>query len=346
MRADRMPERLLLTERCVNHVPSMGRMRLVLFAWVTVAVAAPAWAQAGGDETAASDDAAAAPAASDDKQADESKPDEGKPDEGKSDEGKSDDKAKADDDAPPAPKKQAASDQGEGGELDTTPEGTGKSLAERIQAVSRKVFIKKFRFEATPLVGFSLNDAFYQRINGGLRLSFHVLESLAVDVGGAFNPIGLPLPTVVFLREAANDQFVNTAPFWGYVDAGLTFAPIYGKFSLMSEYVIHFDAYVSGGLGATFDGNRNFIFGPQISGDCSTLGADPLCFVPSVNPAVEIGVGFRVFFFKWLALRLEVRDFTYVHHRGALGYALQNMALVNLGLSIWFPLDFDYEYQQ
>jgi outer membrane beta-barrel protein len=318
----------------------MGGVRLLFLAWGTLALASPALAQdVSGDAAAtaspeelASDAAPEEPAAAGDGEA--------APAEGGT---PADEKAekKAD-----GPKKQAASDQGEGGQLDTAPEGTGESLAERIQAVSRKVFIKRYRFEMTPLVGFSLNDAFYQRINGGLRLSFHILESLAVDVGGAFNPIGLPLPTVVFLREAANDQFVNTAPFWGYVDAGLTFAPIYGKFSLMSEYVIHFDAYFSGGIGATFDGNRNFIFGPQISGDCSTLGADPLCFVPSVNPALEIGAGFRVFFTKWLALRLEVRDFIYAHNRGSLGFALQNMAMVNLGISIWFPLGFEYEYQQ
>lgn len=220
-------------------------------------------------------------------------------------------------------------------------EGTGKSLAERIPAVSRPVFVKAGRFEAAPLVGFSLNDAFYQRITGGARFSYHILESLSVDVGGAFTPLHVPLPTVRFLNQVGA-ELPNTPIFWGYVDGGVTFAPIYGKFSLMGEYVVHFDFFGSAGIGAVIDSHRRFLWGMDV----------PSPFIPSVHPAVQVGVGGRVFLFKWLAVRVDVKDYIYLVNRADFGAGIAqafwppgNMAMVNIALAFYFPFGFEYDYQ-
>jgi outer membrane beta-barrel protein len=114
---------------------------------------------------------------------------------------------------------------------------------------------------------------------------------------------------------------VDTNQLYGYADLGVTFSPVYGKIALMSEGVIHFDGFVSGGIGATFD---------------ATPGL--------VHPALEVGAGTRVFLTHWLSVRAELRD--YIYPQQLAGKTIfPNLLLLNIGLGIFFPLDFDYKYE-
>ena len=61
---------------------------------------------------------------------------------------------------------------------------------DRIKSVQRISFLKKGRFELTPLFAVSLNDAFYQKMGGGASAAFHIADSLALrqDDGGGWKP--------------------------------------------------------------------------------------------------------------------------------------------------------------
>lgn len=216
----------------------------------------------------------------------------------------------------------ASSDQDLAQESDTAKDvedvaGTGLTLSERIRAVSQPVFRKQGRFELTPLAGLSVSDAFFRRWTVGARGSYHLVDTFSIDVGGAWNAWSEPLQAAVFLGTAEQPVLVDPSPLLGYADAGVTFDPFYGKVALMSEWIVHFDTYVSGGGGAIFTAT------PSI-----------------VHPALEVGAGARVFLTPWLCVRADLRDYFYPADFGD-GLRLQSLFLVNFGVGFYFPFTFD-----
>jgi outer membrane beta-barrel protein len=105
----------------------------------------------------------------------------------------------------------------------------------------------------------------------------------------------------------------------GYADVGVTFSPFYGKMALAAEQVLHFDGFISAGLGAVFDTTPNEPF----------------------HPAVEVGVGARVFLTRWLTIRADVRNYTYPQ-TVANELTFPSSLILTLGAGIHIPFDFDY----
>lgn len=206
----------------------------------------------------------------------------------------------------------------EGAATDPADEGsTGLTLSERIRAVSRPVFRKEGRFELSPIAGISVSDSFFRRWTVGARASYHLVDSFSIDVGGAWNAWSEPLDAAVFIGATSDVQVADPSPYFGYVDAGVTFDPFYGKVSLMSEWIVHFDTYLSGGGGAVFSGAQGI-----------------------VHPALEVGGGARLFLTPWLAVRADLRDYLFPANFGD-GLRLQSLFLVNVGVGIFFPFSFE-----
>lgn len=203
------------------------------------------------------------------------------------------------------------------------PEGmTGTDLAQedRIRAVSRKTFLKRERFELLPYGGFSTNDSFFRRWSLGLRGSYHLVDSLSLEVGGAWNAFTEELESVGFLRRTQN-AVTNDALFFGMIDAGVSFAPVYGKVAVLKEWIIHFDGYVTSGLGVALDSNASLL-----------------------HPSVNVGVGSRIFVLPWLVVRGELRDYIYPQDRAGIS-AIQNLLMFNLGVGFYFPFHYSYRNQ-
>ncbi len=198
-----------------------------------------------------------------------------------------------------------------------------KTLQDRIRAVSRRVFLKRQRFELVPGFGFQTNDPFSRPFSIGARASYHFNEEFALDFGGAYAPpfFVQQLQDVRLLGgDAADLQKARdtTAIMAGYVDGGVTFSPFYGKLALMAEQVLHFDGFVSAGLGVTFDNSDNFI-----------------------HPALELGLGGRVFLLKWLTVRADLRNYIYpLIQNNTLSFP--SLLILSLGVGIHIPFDFDY----
>ena len=210
--------------------------------------------------------------------------------------------------------------QGDGTSTAATDEGIGLTLQDRIKAVSRKTFLKDGRFELDVMPGITTNDAFFRRWTLGGRASFHFNDAFSVDVGGAYNIFSEELEPVRVLKQ--EELLVpDESALLGYVDGGVTFSPVYGKVALMSELIIHFDAFVTGGIGAVFD-----------------TGATP------AHPAMEVGVGTRIFLLHWLVIRADLRDYIYPQDRLGLS-TLQNLLFLNVGVGFFFPFDFEYKYE-
>ncbi len=201
-------------------------------------------------------------------------------------------------------------------------EGIDLTLQDRIKAVSRKTFLKQGRFELQPAVMVTINDPFFRTWFISGRAAYHINDAFAVEIGGGYAPPFLvqKLPPVDVLRE--NASLINAdADLIGQLDLGVTFSPVYGKVAVLSDQIIHFDAFALGGVGPVFDTNKTF-----------------------VHPSMDVGVGLRVFVLKWLVVRADVRDYIYPQDRTGIS-TLQNLMLVSLGVGFYLPVDFTYQYE-
>src|SRR5690606_14696055 len=85
---------------------------------------------------------------------------------------------------------------------------------------------------------------------------------------------------------------------WGAA-LNFTYAPVMGKFAAFDDFIFQYDAYVVGGVGGISTrpipvmdpDNRYFDFAPKL--------------------AFNAGIGVHIFFNRWFAATLEVRDYIF-----------------------------------
>jgi outer membrane beta-barrel protein len=203
-----------------------------------------------------------------------------------------------------------------------TDEGIDLTMQDRIKAVARKTFLKTGRFELEPNMMFTVNDPFIRSFAAGGRVSWHINEAFALEIGGGYIPpffVQKLEPVDLLRKELALINADNT--LFALADVGVTFSPLYGKMAVFGDGIIHFDGFVSAGVGAAFDN-----------------GAD------LVHPAMNVGVGGRIFLTRWLVVRGDLRDYIYPQDKAGIS-TLQNLVFVSVGLGFYFPLDFDYRFE-
>lgn len=210
----------------------------------------------------------------------------------------------------------AQEEEDEGFEQRTT---TRRTLAERIPAVTGRVFGKAGRLEIAPQFGLTLNDPFYQHFTGGVAVGFHILEELSISVSGE-GYLSVETTPAVSGGPRPTRNRPNRPTYAARAD--ITWAPIYGKLSLMAESVLHFDTYLSASAG---------VVGP--------LRTDP-------EFAWGGALGQHYFINEWLALRLEVRvqfwEMAKQPNRDPTR-TLQVLVGGTVGLSFFLPSDFERE---
>ena len=202
-----------------------------------------------------------------------------------------------------------------------------RALGDRIKSVQRRDFLSANRHELGADLGLTFNDAFFINYAVDGHYAYHILDSLALEARFQyfFAQSRLNSVQVVRLTQVAVPPFSLASPLY---DASLEaqFAPIYGKMSILSEAIIHYDVFVAGGFGFMATDNP----------------------ASGLHPMGTIAIGARVYATKWLAVRAEVRDQMYNDSRvlnDAKASALQNFLMFNLGVSIFLPFNFDYKYE-
>lgn len=221
-----------------------------------------------------------------------------------------------------------------------------KTVHAEVYAVQQQYVIKAQRFEIMPYWEFTLNDQFVSHPGPGLALNYYLTQVLAVGINGVWYG---------GLNGEADFNFQNrraariAVPLNDYQlsgDVNFTYVPMYGKFAGFGDFIFNYDAYIDGGLGlirtepvAVIDpDNRKF--------DWNNL----------VN--FDIGIGFRIFFTRWLAATLEVRDLIYFEKLENLQIATNptdpsqwydpnthftNDVQLQVGLSLFLPTSFEYK---
>lgn len=215
-------------------------------------------------------------------------------------------------------------------------------LKDRIPPVVRHVFLLKERWELVPSVAFSFRDPFFTKYVFQLSLTYNFNDTLGamVRAGYAAHTVsGSAQICTVTVTETSgtrgcrsptydevNGKGTGQITFLGALDVQWT--PIYGKFNLFGEWVLHFDLY--GILGPAFISYK----GPPATGQTGSAS--------DFTVGGEVGIGVRFFFNKWITLRLEVRDDIYGEKSPTPsgGTAVQNQLFIDVGIGFFFPTSF------
>jgi len=209
----------------------------------------------------------------------------------------------------------------------------------KIKPVSNLLYGKSGKIEITPLGAFSLNDAFFQKYMGGLKVGYHFNEYLSVNAGGVYGTtsttgstntcttpsVGGVAPNCTAAGQAALNQVPGEIK---WMAAGeFAFSPVYGKLNLFAEKAVHLDLSFLAGVDL-------INYRDVVSANAAAAGA-----VPGNTTAVggHVGVGTRIFLTHFLALRIEFKDIIY-SVSSLQRSKLQNQLFVDAGLSFFIPV--------
>ena len=209
----------------------------------------------------------------------------------------------------------------------------------KIQPVSGKLFQTGGRFEGTLGGGLSLNDAFFQKRVGDVKLGWHFTDAWYAGVqatAGAAVPTNSTTvcPTGAGCRPATETQLRQVpGRLRSIVGVEGAWTPIYGKLNTFSEKVAHVDLSVVAGV-------DRFGYDEVLSTADAEAGKKPASLS---SWGVHAGIGVRLFLAEWMALRLDLRDYVYgvtVPNglAGADGTDVQNQLFAQLGVSFFLPL--------
>ena len=204
----------------------------------------------------------------------------------------------------------------------------------KVKPVSGQLYRKAGKLELTiPAAVLSVNDAFFSKYMAGAKLTYHLSESWSLGVNGALGTSSATGSTSVCpLNQGchpATDAQLNQVPGDIKWIAGgeVGFSPLYGKLNLFGEKALHFDLSLL--LGADLVSYRDVLKPVQ-----ANAGATPGTVS---TPGGHVGVGARLFFARFMALRLELRDVVYKVSALDTGN-YQTQLLAEAGLSFFIPV--------
>jgi len=222
-----------------------------------------------------------------------------------------------------------------------------KPLNQVIYAMQPLYALKKRRLQLLPYWSLTLNDQFVQHPGPGLSVSYYLAEVVAVgatinyyrafNVDSAFN---------ADVRRSARVGVPLSEYDWG-ASLELVYVLGFGKFVGFEDFIFSWDVFAVGGGGvirtrpiAVIDpDNRAFSFTSKLAG--------------------HAGIGARIFFTRWLAAAMELRDYVFQDRLESLQTPIDPMAardpetwygereLVNnvqaqFGVAVFVPFKFEY----
>ena len=170
---------------------------------------------------------------------------------------------------------------------------------DRVDVFQLRTVTKQRRHELTPGLSLTMNDPYIQVLAASVSYTYHLSEGVGLELSGAFlQAIETDLIRQIRgggeggILKSSKDGSVPTDKFSPiittpqfFVFANFVWSPIMAKFSL-GNLVLDIDFFVLAGFGYVRSKNENLI-------------------------ASSIGLGARVFFTRWLALRVDIRDIIY-----------------------------------
>jgi outer membrane beta-barrel protein len=233
-----------------------------------------------------------------------------------------------------------------------------KTVNAEVYAVQQQYVIKAQRFEIQPYFAVTLNDQFVTHDAPGLALNYYITQVLAVGVNGAWYGSLNADSDFNFQNRRAARIAVPLNDYQLSGDLNFTYVPMYGKFAGFGDFIFHYDAYIDGGVGVIR------------TKPIPVIDPDNRSFTWNTLVNFDVGIGLRIFFNRWLAAVLEVRDIMYFEKienikvaagqavtAGQGGYAnsplnpatwydpnthFTNDVQLQVGLSLFLPTSFEY----
>lgn len=230
--------------------------------------------------------------------------------------------------------------------------------------VRNRLYETAQKFEAGVAAGFTLVNELTSHTNFTLDLAYNINETLAVEARAGYalsghtglaeqigsdllaNPVnnnGNVFPNVV-------DDLSNLWEMKLNVVAGLRWAPIYGKISVLAEFPVHFQFYLAldAGVGTFSRTSVVYCLAQPAGGQCPRWETES-----KVDWLGSPAVGLRLFTHKGGAIKVEGRDYLFpdqylvqidrrIGQQGsptglqASSPGLSNIFLADLGYSLFF----------
>ncbi len=179
------------------------------------------------------------------------------------------------------------------------------------RGVEDRLFTKAFRHELSAMGGYYAADLYSSNYVVGGAYTFHFSEDLALEASFQYTKFHSDV-TDSYERRYPQIQVINS----NNTDAKLYFGHLiwsiaYGKLRWMGDGISRFDL--------------NLAFGAGVTDDQTSRGA-----------TASAGLGLKLFFGKWFAVRFDARD--HVLEEVLVGdQHLVNDVLVTLGASVFIP---------
>lgn len=228
-------------------------------------------------------------------------------------------------------------------------EGTGDIERHPIWAVQQVYALRARRVDFQPSFGVSMNDPYMQHQSISLAASYYITEVLAA--GLSFNWYRF-LENQTDLNFSVSRATHQTVPineyFWGG-QINFTYVPIYGKFALAKEWILHWDVWILGGGG--------FIFTRPVA----VIDPEYRSFDYNMKFCFNVGIGGRLYLTRFAAIYVELRDYIFPEELENLqtystpeereiknrwiddNYKLTNNVMLHIGVSLFLPFTFEYE---
>ncbi|GAC1543736.1 MAG: hypothetical protein NVS3B10_07900 [Polyangiales bacterium] len=169
----------------------------------------------------------------------------------------------------------------------------------QVYAVQQIYALRNKRIELSPYWGLALNDQYVSHPGPGLAINYYVTNVLAVGFNfNYYQPFNSDASFNKEVRQSTRLAIPINQYQWG-ANLNFTYVPLYGKFAGFGDFIFHWDTYIVGGIGAI--STR-----PE-----AVIDPENRAFKYSAKVAFNAGLGLRVFFNRWLAAFLEVRDYVY-----------------------------------
>ena len=193
-----------------------------------------------------------------------------------------------------------------------------KAENKRVWVWQRRPFLKSERFELNTLIAQNINEPLVSFYTLGAQANYYLNEQMAIGLRGTYT---LNLETSTFDDVIQDYQVFPqvSRPIWSG-SLNFQYVPLYGKMSMFQTWIFPWELSVRGGAGWI----QTFIDGHVL---------------------VTLGATQQFFLNRWLAFNIDL-DYQ-VFQEAISANSNEGMLLSNLtfgaGLSIYFPLDFEYK---
>ncbi len=182
----------------------------------------------------------------------------------------------------------------------------GETADGKRKGVQRRDFLKKRRFELGIVGGYYASDALSSTYTTGNAVAFYPSEDFGLEVLVTRTPMHFKLEEP-FSTFDAEEHFKPGVAYQGVLS--LLWSPIHAKFKFTEATIVHGDIFALAGAGRTFHE--------------SVLGL-----------TWEAGFGLKLYLSRFVAFRLEVRDFLIPQEVLGRGRSTNNITILG-GFSLW-----------